>query len=103
MLRPGKTPYFPESVLRGSGAGLGVGFTLLAGLDTPTLISKKPKPLRNESSTLIRYSFPTFAAGAEAVAAFPCRKDKATGGRGLSALASSRLTCHISVSESTPL
>ena len=39
------------------GFGAGLGFVFFVGLDTPKLISKKPKPLRSESSALTVYSF----------------------------------------------
>jgi len=98
----------PDSAL---GAGLGVGRGFLAGLEMPMLNSRKPKPLRNESNTLIlrilsmscqRY----FISGPAIIIAADGSTRKistAAGGSGLSALASSRLTCQISVSVSTPL
>jgi hypothetical protein len=46
----GKTIYWPDSDL---GAGFGAGFAFFAGLETPKLRSKKPNPLRNESSKLM--------------------------------------------------
>jgi hypothetical protein len=42
--------YLPDS---GLGAGLAVGRGFLAGLETPKLIRRKPRPLRRESITFM--------------------------------------------------
>jgi hypothetical protein len=104
-------------------AGNGPGF--FWGLETPKLIRRNPKPLRSESNTFIvsflfnRPGLPNFfchskpdflnwsyfvgagALAAAGAAGVPLRMSSAAGGSGLSALASSRLTCHIWLSVST--
>jgi hypothetical protein len=108
--------------LSGFGAGFGAGLAFVAGRETPKLMRRKPNPLRSEPSMLIVPLFPipsqhinvdgavdshswpdyfpeigAFAAAGAAVT--PFNVSSAAGGRGLSALASKRLTCHISVSD----
>jgi len=99
----------------------GRGF-LESGLDTPMLISRKLNPLRSTSSSFMRGSLRPFyrpphmtrVSGAHffaggsletgvAAEVSPFRIATAAGGNGLSALASRRLTCHISGSESNSL
>ncbi len=83
-------------------AGLGAGF--LFGLEMPMLMRKKRKPLRSASSMMTfllrRGYFAAAARGGAGEGAGARSRSSAAGGRGLSALASSRATCHISVSVS---
>lgn len=98
--------HLPES---GFGAGLGAGCGFFAGAETPKLSNKKLKPLRSVSNRLMdRFPSPRdyfFFAGifASGGAGSPRRISTATGGSGLSALPSSRVTCHSSVSVSRSL
>lgn len=95
------------SVDSGLVAGLGAGRGFLAGLEMPMLIMRNLIPVRSVSIALID-SVPFlpgrdyFLVGASGVAGAwilsPRRISTATGGRGLSALASRTVTCHISVS-----
>ena len=92
-----------------------------SGLDTPMLMSRKLNPLRSISSSFMRGSLTPFYRpplramfGAHffaedslgtgtAAEVSPFRIATAAGGKGLSAFASRRLTCHISGSESNSL
>lgn len=98
-----------------------------SGLEMPMLMSMNFTPLRNVSITLIVLVLPTcslrsirfssFAAPSDPAYFFsgvavntgvagdasPLKIVTAAGGSGLSALASSRLTCHISVSDNISL
>jgi hypothetical protein len=103
------------------GPAFGRGF-LDSGLDTPMLMSRKLNPLRSTSSSFMRGSLRSFYPPPRSWAMYeayffaggslntgatgevsPFRIATAAGGRGLSALASRRLTCHISDSESNSL
>lgn len=108
--------YLPVS---GLGGVLGAGF--FAGVETPRLIRKNFSPLRMEAMTLMVTIFSDLlpvcpvgsrrrgayflsdASAAGAGAGPPRRICNAAGGRGLSALASSRLTCQISLLDSSVL
>jgi hypothetical protein len=103
----------------GFGAGFVAAACFAAGLETPMLISRKASPFRSSSSSrMCCLPVPSvdgnarcasyFLAGGSVTAGAgaavcPFKTATAAGGSGLSAFASSTLTCHISVSLSSSL